>query len=217
MSSSDSTEKTKEKPPPSSEEMKEKMKYFFTKIFVACIGLGLLLGIIYWGVDTTVKTAIMKVFTEEFNIDNVKTGKDLPWTNVQYDPNNPTVPEEEDERYFWAKFRKIIIQGQLAVFFFLWLAVTLATSLIIRSFSINVSAGKLMGITLACYLGVVFPLFLVLAYTEIFNKIFEKYRLPSEYDDGYNNLGFDDTQKNTKEENVLFGKKFKNILVDTNT
>jgi len=41
-----------------------------------------------------------------------------------------------------------------------------------------------------------------------FNKIFEKYRLPSEYDDGYNNLGFDDTQKNTKEDNVLFGKKF---------
>jgi len=37
-----------------------------------------------------------------------------------------------------------------------------------------------------------------------FNKIFEKYRLPSEYDNGYNDLDF----KEPKEENVLFGKKF---------
>ena len=39
---------------------------------------------------------------------------------------------------------------------------------------------------------------------DTFNKIFEKYRLPTEYDDGYNNLDFDES----KEENVLFGKKF---------
>ena len=162
MSSSDPMATDKETPPPTAEVMEDYMKNFFTKLFAASIALLLILGMMYWGVDVILKDKIVTVF---------KTGYENAWST------EPMIQDgtdyKENPEYFWAKFRKIIIQCQFGIFFLLWIVVTMASLTTLSMFKLNIPSSKMIWITLACYLAVVFPIFLLLSYTDIFGKILE--------------------------------------------